>query len=279
MHPFWSDVIEPALDATGAERVVEIGVEQGRTTSLLLDRARRHGRGEVHGVDPAPQLDVSAWQLEWGGLFHFHRARSLECLDRLPPADAVLIDGDHNYYTVAGELAALRRAADELSRTFPLVIAHDTGWPYGRRDLYYAPGTIPEEHRHDAARAGLLPGRSELGEPGMNSTLWNATVEGGPRNGVLTAIEDFVANDPEPLTTVSLEGMHGLTLIASDSRLESTPELARFFDRLRSTEFLTGWTHALETARILAGMGPGTSDLGGASGRRDRVERDLGMLE
>ena len=38
------------------------------------------------------------------------------------------------------------------------------------------------------ARAGVLPGRSELGDGGVNAAYWNATYEGGPRNGVLTAL-------------------------------------------------------------------------------------------
>jgi hypothetical protein len=96
---------------------------------------------------------------------------------------------------------------------------------------------------------------------------------------VLTAIEDFLASDPEPLTLVSLEGMHGLTLLASEARLKATPALATFLASLRSAEFLTEWARVLETARILAGMGPGTDDLHGGSGSRDRVERDLGLLE
>ena len=35
---------------------------------------------------------------------------------------------------------------------------HDVGWPYGRRDLYYAPEQIPEEFRQPYRRAGHAAG-------------------------------------------------------------------------------------------------------------------------
>ena len=76
----------------------------------------------------------------------------------------------------------------------PLLIFHDVGWPLGRRDAYYAPERIPEEHRQPLARdVGLAPGEpgtvARAGCPSPASPPGRA----GPRNGVLTAIEDFLA--------------------------------------------------------------------------------------
>ena len=71
-------------------------------------------------------------------------------------------------------------------------------WPYGRRDLYYQPDTIPAEFRHPFAEKGIVRGQSRLAEVGgLNSRNYqNALEEGGPKNGVLTAIEDFLALHP-----------------------------------------------------------------------------------
>ncbi len=129
------------------------------------------------------------------------------------------------------------------------MLAHDAGWPYGRRDMYYDPHSIPAEHRHDAARAGIAPGRSKLGSPGINAHLWNATTEGGPRNGVLTAIEDFVEGYPEQCELLVIEGWHGLAVLASSARLEAAPELRAQLERLRSPEFLSAWLGTIERAR------------------------------
>lgn len=280
MHPFWQLVVEPVLDAAGADTVIEIGAEQGRTTALLLDRASRRKKGTVHAIDPAPRFDASEWELEWGERFRFHRGRSLDLLPSVAgQADAVLIDGDHNHYTVLRELALIGRASAESGTPFPVVLAHDVGWPYGRRDLYYDPESIPAEFRHDAARAAILPGRSELGDPGINGGLWNATVEGGPRNGVLTAIEDFVGAGSPPCETVTITGMHGLAVIVSRELLQSSADMSAEFDALASVEFLSRWTEQLEAARIQAEIRASAAVARDARQAREMADRDKGLLD
>jgi hypothetical protein len=251
MHPFWDQVIRPLLDSAQPRTVVEIGAERGYTTTRLLAWAAAAG-SLVHSIDPSPRFDVARAELEHGDHLRFHRETSLSALGRIGAVDAALIDGDHNWHTVSSELAALAGASAAASQPLPLVLAHDAGWPYGRRDMYYDPATIPVERRHDAARAGIAPGRSELGSPGINGWLWNATHEGGAHNGVLTAIEDFAAGYSEPCELIVIEGWHGLAVLGSRSRLAALPPLAAQFERLRSPEFLRTWLGSIELARIAA---------------------------
>lgn len=276
MWPFWEHAIAPTLDAAGARVVVEVGAEQGRTTRLLLERAARVD-GVVHAIDPAPRFDVSRWQLEHGSRLQFHRARSTEILGRLRGLDAALIDGDHNWHTVHTELRLLAERADADSAALPLVFAHDVGWPYGRRDMYYDPKALPDSARHDAARAGIVPGRTELvRDGGINAGHWNATREGGPRNGVLTAIEDFATErqEADPCELVTVPGWHGLAVLASRRRIEAAPALGAAVRRLRSPEYLRQQAERLELARVQAGIA------GGASGRRAAsVPSDHGLLD
>jgi hypothetical protein len=250
MHQFWEAVVRPLLDAADAKTVVEIGAERGLTTSRLLSWAAQRD-ATVHAIDPRPQFDVGRWELEHGDRFRMHRASSLDALGAIKGIDAALVDGDHNWFTVSAELRLLADGAARDGAPMPLVCAHDAGWPYGRRDMYYDPQAIPVEHRHDAARAGIAPGRSELG-PGINSGLWNATLEGGPRNGVLTAIEDFVAERPEAFELVVLPGWHGLAVLCAKGRAEAKPRLGAALERLRSPEFLRGWLEQIELARVAA---------------------------
>ena len=79
-------------------------------------------------------------------------------LPGLPPVDAALIDGDHNWYTVYHEMKAIAEVARANGAPLPVMILHDVGWPYGRRDLYYAPDTIPEECRQPYAQKGMVAG-------------------------------------------------------------------------------------------------------------------------
>ena len=75
------------------------------------------------------------------------------------------------------------------------IFLHDVCWPYARRDMYYDLETVPADYRQPVAKRGVLRGASALSDDptrGKNPDMWNATHEGGPRNGVLTAVEDFL---------------------------------------------------------------------------------------
>ena len=142
MHPFWEQVIRPLLDASRPDTVVEIGAERGYTTMRLLGWAAPAG-AIVHSIDPTPRFDVARAELEHGERLRFHRETSLTALSHIGAVDAALIDGDHNWHTVSSELDLLAEAAAAAEKPLPLVLAHDAGWPYGRRDMYYDPASDP----------------------------------------------------------------------------------------------------------------------------------------
>ena len=212
--------------------IVEIGADKGANTSKILDFCRTHG-AVAHVIDPAPKFPVSEWQEEYGEAFVFHRQLSLDALPEIEAMDAVLVDGDHNWYTVFHELKLVEATA-EGAADLPVVLLHDVDWPYGRRDLYYAPETIPEAYRQEFEQAGLRPGKAELaGDGGLNANLANAVSENTERNGVRTAIEDFVAESEHELRFVVVPGWHGLGILASTARLGRDAELARAARELR----------------------------------------------
>jgi hypothetical protein len=207
--------------------VVEVGAGAGAHTRPLAGFCRSHD-ATLHVVDPAPGFDPT----ELGDGVVFHRRLSLDVLSDLGPVDVALIDGDHNWYTVNNELQLLQRGARSAGRPTPLAVCHDTCWPYGRRDTYHDPETIPAEYRHPWERAGILPGSKTLHEGrGINAQLANAREEGGPRNGVMTAIEDFAATANEPLELTVLPVLHGLALLTPSSRSDANPRLKRVITR------------------------------------------------
>jgi hypothetical protein len=185
-----AEIIVPCLDAAGARSVVEVGAYAGDLTALLLEWAA--GRdARVWAVDPAPQKELIALAERHPEL-ELIRETSHDALRRVPLPDAAIIDGDHNYYTVSEELRLIAERASH-DADLPLLMFHDLLWPHGRRDAYYDPSAIPEEHLQPLAEgAGLFPGEPGI-RPGALPYPWAAQREGGPRNGVLTAVEDFVA--------------------------------------------------------------------------------------
>jgi hypothetical protein len=245
MFPFWELVVAPVLEAAGVRRVVEIGALRGENTELMLERLGPEV--ELHVIDPVPDFDPSEHEARFAGRYVFHRDLSLNVLGDLPPMDAALVDGDHNWYTVYNELRLLREAARAADGPMPLLILHDVCWPYGRRDLYYEPENVPSEFRQKWRRTGMLPGREKLVPygAGLNPTMCNAELEGGPRNGVMTGLDDFMAEHDRPLRRVVLPIYFGLAIVAEEERLAQTPALARELDRLES---LAGKDDLLELA-------------------------------
>jgi hypothetical protein len=181
------EILLPILEAARPRSVVEIGAYQGDFTAELLTWAQ--GRDvKVVAVDPTPGRDLAA-VAERHPELELVRERSHDALRHIELPDAVVIDGDHNYYTVDGELRLIAERSG--SGPMPLMILHDVLWPHGRRDTYYAPDEIPAEHRQPIHEDGRVlpenPGIAKYGFP----YRWPAAREGGPRNGVLTAVEDF----------------------------------------------------------------------------------------
>ena len=248
MHWFFKLLIDPLLEALGPRTIVEIGVEVGAVTDPLLRWAQTHG-ATLHAIDPDPALSVERLQAHYGEQLRFHRRKSLDVLGSIAEVDLALIDGDHNWYTVINELRALEHRAGEEEREPPVMLLHDVGWPYGRRDLYYDPQAIPEPHRQPHARGGCKPGRAELG-PGLNDHLQNAQLEGTPANGVLSAVEDFLAESQRPWRMWQIPGLSGMAVLASAGTLDAHPRLRELLESLQQPAFLRAHCEAIEQARI-----------------------------
>jgi hypothetical protein len=184
-----AEIMLPCLDAAGAKSIAEIGAFAGDLTRVLVSWAAQVG-ARVQAIDPAPQPGLERLAVEHPEI-ELIRETSLEALPRIPLPDAIVIDGDHNYYTVSEELRLIGERAPGAG--LPLLLFHDVRWPHGRRDDYFDPEQIPEANRHrTAGRDGLYPGEPGV-RPGGLPYPKSAAHEGGAGNGVLTAIEDFVS--------------------------------------------------------------------------------------
>jgi Methyltransferase domain len=184
-----AETVVAILDAARPRSMLEVGAYAGDVTRILLDWAGGSG-ARVTAIDPEPEpslVELSEGHPE----LNLIRKPSHEALPGVELPDAAIIDGDHNYYTVHEELRLIGNKANDAE--LPLLLLHDVCWPHARRDSYFAPELIPEEHRNPMVQgAGLFPGEPGLKSGGLPFT-WAAEEEGGPANGVLTAIEDFVA--------------------------------------------------------------------------------------
>lgn len=207
----FDEVIFQIAERIELRGVLEIGGETGAFTERLLAFCASRSV-KMLTIDPKPREEL------------MELARASTTLDLLigysiphleehgTDANLILLDGDHNYYTVSSELALLDRAwkARDIAG---VMLLHDVGFPHGRRDSYYDPTTIPEAQRrafsfkHGVNFSSNKPvlGRGFRGE---GVFAW-AMHEDSEHSGVLTAVEDFVKSRPE-YTFRKIDAVFGL---------------------------------------------------------------------
>lgn len=208
------DLIRSCLEAAAARTILEIGSEAGAHTRDLLAFAAR-GDGQLWCIEPAPTLELEHLDAD-EQRFHLVQCRSPAGLEHLEACDAYVVDGDHNYWTVTRELEHID------DRTFArgshsLVVLHDVSWPWGRRDQYCAPDALPPAAVHPHSwEHGSVPGRREALRGGFRGrgAFAVALHEGGDRNGVCTAIEDFLSTR-DALRFVQVPAIFGLGIMYS----------------------------------------------------------------
>ncbi|HEX4504819.1 MAG TPA: class I SAM-dependent methyltransferase [Alphaproteobacteria bacterium] len=242
MHRFWTRYIKPIVETVAPSRIVEVGAEFGWNTERLLTYCRETG-AHIDVVDPSPHPALHDVLARFGKEYTYHARKSLDVLPRLQPAELILLDGDHNWFTVYHELREIYLLAAKSRQPPPIVLFHDVAWPYARRDMYYNPDGIHVVDRHPYAYRGILPGQSELTDAGLNGHLANALHEGGPHNGVLTGVEDFRASCGVETSLYSLPFFNGLGILAPQARM--TPALQAVIDGFYTADSL------LETCRLL----------------------------
>jgi hypothetical protein len=207
-------LIFECLEIAGTRSVIEVGSELGLFTKELASWANQRG-GTVTCIEPAPTEEVRNTCAQSPGL-KLVEGRSPAALNDIPTADVYLLDGDHNYFTLKGELDTLN---DRLSGKagYSLAILHDVCWPWARRDLYYNPSALPAEALHPYSMDDGVtldnPGVIQGGFRSMGAYAV-ARQEGGPKNGLLTAVEDYLKGRDD-LVFVMVPCISGLGFIFS----------------------------------------------------------------
>jgi len=117
------------------------------------------------------------------------------------------------------------------------ILLHDVGFPCARRDFYYDPRSIPADavHRHSFLMGvtldspQLVPG----GYRGEGQFAW-ALEEGGERNGILTAVEQFLQSHPEYVyrSIDAVFGLGALTRRGSKAAEDAERVLGRYDNAL-----------------------------------------------
>ena len=127
----------------------------------------------------------------------------LNVLNSYAEYDAIFINDDPNWFTVYNELNIIK----ENNLEFPLVFICNNVFPHKRRDSYINPQIIPEEYQNEYSQELELNG-----EITINDALYHATNEFTVKNGVLTAIEDFL-NENRSIGIMDIKLINGITIL------------------------------------------------------------------
>ena len=227
MRFFAESVIRPLVRNRRLTRICEIGASFGENADELL----RTPETTFLLIDPCIDTDLEH-KYATNPRVRVAKGTSLDVLPTISEAfDCILIDGDHNWYTVYNELRLIHQRS--LLAEGGLILLHDVGWPYGRRDMYYNPEAIPSAYRQPYALKGIVRGQSVLADDaGINDMRANARHEGGYRNGVQTAAEDFLRETDAYVSYFStLE--HGLGVLAPRNSAQGLATFAWCVARLQ----------------------------------------------
>ncbi len=204
----------PLLEAVKPEKIAEIGVEFAGNTKVLLEFIEKHN-SELHSIEPLPSEQVTKIFNEQQNAF-LHKGKSLSTIETLQPISTWFIDGDHNWYTVYNELTSIHKKNSQL--TGSMIFIHDIGFPWARRDLYYNPTDIPDDFLHDHCwESGVLYDDSIGKNEGFRGCghFAIATHSGGDKNGVLTAVEDFLTHTQDHYQFFNIPAVFGLGILIS----------------------------------------------------------------
>jgi hypothetical protein len=238
---YWP-IVAQILEAARPRRIIEAGVQHADMTQHLVSWAERHD-ARVLSFDPAlgpVAAELAARHPELELRYEISHA----VLPTVADGDFFILDTDHNYYTVSQEL----RIIHENTPHPHVICVHDIGWPNARRDTYYDPTIIPPSGQHaHTYEGGVVPGN-----PGMAASGWRgegafavALHEGGPRNGVLTALEDFLAAHPDYVLH-TLAPVFGLGVLTRRDH-PALPEIMRILAPFHENSLL----QAIERNRLL----------------------------
>lgn len=275
MHRCFATVIEPLLSGFEPQTIAEVGAGHGRLASRLLRCAPPAGV-TIHAIDPSPGaalLELAAADPR----VKVYVARGTDALGRIGAVDLLLLDGDPNWSTTLAEIELAVARSREAGLPAPVIVVHGVHWPFGRRDGYHAADAPAAPLRREAAAAGLAPGRARPVDGGLRLAPFVAIEEGGARNGVMTAVEDFVAGDRADWVLVDLPGYGGTAVLADAAHAARDARLRAVLAELRSTATVRRAARRAEAGRVEAELR--AAALAGDRGALDELRATVRRLE
>ena len=252
MHAPWNSVLQSLIKAVERTRVLCLGSETESHQDKLAEAICSLGI-QFTLVGSKASFDREALKRKHGPLFQLIQNNNPSSLENYFPADLVFIRGASNWFTVFNHLKLVESLCDKGGYTFPVVGVFNTGWPYGRRDSYAEHSEVPAQFKQPHKTGGLIPGSNGVHlSAGFDLNSEHAIEEGGSKNGVLTAIDEFISSTSQELRLTTLEGLHGISLVYSQEVLSRNSNLNNLIKDFSPSTILAEHLSEVEKQRVLA---------------------------
>lgn len=191
MYNYYSlDILPIILNRFKVHDIVISGLGDEKTVNHILQYCKLDGASYV-AIDSKNTFEKD-----------FIQDYSLNVLPNLRDYDAIFINDDPNWYTVFNELEIIR----DTNQEFPLVFICHNIFPHKRRDSYIDPYIIPEEYRNEFSK------KFEYNNIFLRDGFYHAVEKDSPKNGVLTAIEDFLSENTH-IGIMDIKLVNGITIL------------------------------------------------------------------
>lgn len=114
----WNSIVFPLINELKPKYIVEVGSEKGTNTMSMLEYCEGNN-AVLTCIDPFPLFDVEGLKNKYGDKFDMVEDLSLNVLPHLKDYDLILLDGDHNWYTIYNELKCIENTFNQDS--FPFI--------------------------------------------------------------------------------------------------------------------------------------------------------------
>ncbi|AMD16603.1 hypothetical protein TL18_00255 [Methanobrevibacter sp. YE315] len=161
--------------------------------------------GELIFIDSQPKINIEEIINDYTNVnFTFYNEDSLNKLTNFKDYDAIFIDDNPNWYTVYNELNIIEKNCDK----FPLIFICNSIFPNERRDTYYHFNNIPFSYQNTYEKKLRL-----YDDLVIDDEFYHAIYQNTPKNGVLTAVEDYIENSELDIGKTLIDCKTGILLI------------------------------------------------------------------
>lgn len=220
---FELNVIQRFLDRYNVEKVLLIGLSNEKIINEVISYCITNN-SLLYAIDPnidikniiENKFNINDIQEYLEKQVIYFEGCSLDILPTLNSFDAIFINDDPNWYTLHSELNLIKKN----NINFPLVFVCNNKYPHKRRDSYSNPKNIPKKFRNDFCDELCIKyiENNDVKHTKIKDKFYHAIYENTPKNGILTAIEDFLKENNN-LNILEINPLEGISLIYENSTI------------------------------------------------------------